>query len=332
MSNSGALVPLAESSTLDRTVRHVVEEYDEVHFVVHIEEGEGEKTEELHRDAEYLLEKASVWADESGGDAETRYEVLETERYLFSPSDYAGLFAEYCEEHGLSTVVLDPQYHISATAHSLQPMQDDLERRDVKVSEAPVSRPSSPQSLPTSGGEGARFAFVFILSYVFYLLVGSLSAFDLITGAATALVVAVVTYRISFETSPSVRRFPWVLARFTVYAPYLLWEMVKANVQIAYVVLHPDLPIDPSMEEFEAAVWGGFPITTLANSITLTPGTLSVDADGRTLHVHALTEGARESLLDGDLEAAVRFVFYGRNKMSNPSPRERKKFQTEDNE
>jgi len=175
MSNSGALVPLSQSPTLDRTVRHAAEEYDEVHFVVALADGEGRKTEEMHRDAEYLLEKASVWVDEAGGDAETSFEILETDRYLFSPSDYADFFAGYCEQHGLSTVVLDPGYHISATAHSLQPMQDDLEMRDVEVSEAPVSRPSTPTPVPTSGGEGARFGLIFVLSYAFYLLVGSFS-------------------------------------------------------------------------------------------------------------------------------------------------------------
>ena len=71
------------------------------------------------------------------------------------------------------------------------------------------------------------------------------------------------------------------------------------------------------------AVWGGSPLTTLANSITLTPGTLTVRAEGQDLYVHALFPSAREGLFAGTLERAVRFVFYGRAAAAIATPAER---------
>jgi multicomponent Na+:H+ antiporter subunit E len=107
------------------------------------------------------------------------------------------------------------------------------------------------------------------------------------------------------------------------YVPYLLYEITKANLQVAAVILHPRLPIAPRMTRLESAVWGSLPVTTLANSITLTPGTLTVRVEGRNLLVHSLVPASREGLFDGSLERAVRFVFYGRRAMSIASPRER---------
>jgi len=64
-------------------------------------------------------------------------------------------------------------------------------------------------------------------------------------------------------------------------------------------------------------------VTTLANSITLTPGTLTVSVTDRAFTIHSLTAGARADLFDGGLERAVRFVFYGRESMAIATPRER---------
>jgi multicomponent Na+:H+ antiporter subunit E len=99
---------------------------------------------------------------------------------------------------------------------------------------------------------------------------------------------------------------------------------------IAYVVLHPDLPIDPEMVEFDAAVWSALPVTTLANSITLTPGTLTVDVSRQHFTVHTLTGSSRDDLFSGALERAVRFVFYGRAAARIPSPVERQEMEQDE--
>jgi multicomponent Na+:H+ antiporter subunit E len=154
-------------------------------------------------------------------------------------------------------------------------------------------------------------------------LAGSVTLFEVVTGAITGGVVAAALWGVSL-TSPirPAATARWLL-RLVLYAPYLVWEIAKANVAIAYVVLHPALPIDPEVVEFDAAVWSALPVMTLANSITLTPGTLTVDVSRRHFTVHTLTGSSRQDLFAGSLERAVRFVFYGRSAARIPSPRER---------
>ncbi len=63
------------------------------------------------------------------------------------------------------------------------------------------------------------------------------------------------------------------------YLPVFLWEVVKANVDVAYRVIHPKLPINPGIVKVKTTLKSDTALTFLANSITLTPGTLSVDID-----------------------------------------------------
>lgn len=84
--------------------------------------------------------------------------------------------------------------------------------------------------------------------------------------------------------------------------PYLgweLWQIVLANFDVAYRVLHPKMPIDPRIIEFETTLRSDFALTTLANSITLTPGTITIIVEpekGKFL-VHALAKKAADALL-----------------------------------
>jgi len=320
--SGGVLVPVSDTQTADETVRYAAEsaDGDDLHFVSFVSSAHRGGRRDR---AEALLERARVWAEEADTDASVTFAVVESGTYLFGTGDYAEMFAEYAAENGIDRVVLDPNYRVSATSPALQPLSEEVRGYDaLGVETAPAERPSRRPSLLTRGGF-SRFLALFVLSYGFYLALGSLSAFDLLTGAATATVVAVTLERVSFETSPTARRVPGVLLRLVIYVPYLVWVILLANLNVAYVVLHPDLPIDPSVERFEAAVWGGAAVTTLANSISLTPGTLTVEANGRELHVHALTGSAREGLWEGSLERAVRFVFYGRRALGHPTPEER---------
>jgi multicomponent Na+:H+ antiporter subunit E len=63
------------------------------------------------------------------------------------------------------------------------------------------------------------------------------------------------------------------------YLPVFLWEVIKANLDVAYRVLHPKLPINPGIVKVKTALKSDTALTFLANSITLTPGTLTVDID-----------------------------------------------------
>ena len=339
MTAARVLVPVSESITLRNTVayavREALERADEsgtspaVHFVYPLSQRITPRgdTGEV-REAYDLLDRVSVWADEDLGDAaETatvETAIIGSDEYLFSPGDYARVLAEYARENDLETAVFDPEYNPLGTTPLLPPLQSELRRTGLDVTQAPVERARRSTSL-VRRGTLRQFFVLFGLSFAFYLvLAGSLAAYELATGAISGLVVATALWQVSLTTPIRLDRTTVRLARFALYVPYLLWEIAKANLTIAYVVLHPDLPIDPEMVEFDAAVWTPTSVTTLANSITLTPGTLTVDVTRRHFTVHCLTKGTRDDLLAGGLEQAVRFVFYGRAAGRIGSPVERR--------
>ena len=75
---------------------------------------------------------------------------------------------------------------------------------------------------------------------------------------------------------------------FVHYLPVFVWECFKANLDVAYRVLHPRLPINPGIVKVKTELKSDTALTFLANSITLTPGTMSVDIDSANgiLYVH----------------------------------------------
>ena len=80
----------------------------------------------------------------------------------------------------------------------------------------------------------------------------------------------------------SPRRWFWML----LYLPYFLYYCVRANLDVAYRVLHPDIPIRPGIVKVKTSLETDMGKAFLANSITLTPGTLTIDIDGQDLYVH----------------------------------------------
>ncbi len=88
------------------------------------------------------------------------------------------------------------------------------------------------------------------------------------------------------------------------YLPRFLWECIKANIDVAYRVLHPQLPINPGIVKVKTNLKSDTALTFLANSITLTPGTLSVDIDrdNGILYVHWIDVRAK------DVESATRII------------------------
>ena len=339
------LVPVSESGTLRNTVEYAVRQAVEhatdsgrpatIHFVYPVSERLTFDTEtDETRTARTLLDRVSVWAEEDSGDNEEAVNVetsmIGTREYLFSPGDYADVLGQYARAHDLDLVLLDPEFAPLGTTPLLPTLESEVRRAGIEVEEAPVKRERQRPLLVRRGRIEQYFA-LFGVSFVFYLLLaGSVATFELVTGAITAGIVATALWGISLTTPLKLVRTGQRLGRFVLYMPYLLWEIAKANMAIAYVVLHPDLPIDPEMVEFDAAVWSALPVTTLANSITLTPGTLTVDVSRQHFTVHTLTGSSRDDLFSGALERAVRFVFYGRAAARIPSPVERQEMEQDE--
>ncbi len=159
-------------------------------------------------------------------------------------------------------------------------------------------------------GALARAVATGAVALAFYLALGDpTDPFDLATGLVSAAVVAGVLGRVTFERSPSA----WTLvtiARAAAFLPRLLVAVVRANLSLAAVVLDPRLPIDPAVVRLPAPE-GAVERALLANSVTLTPGTLTVDVTDDAVVVHTLTAGSRAGLAEGSLQRAVAGVCRG---------------------
>lgn len=93
--------------------------------------------------------------------------------------------------------------------------------------------------------------------------------------------------------------------RLIAYLPWLFLEIVKSNLDVAARILNPKLPIRPQMIEVRAGQRGEVARVIYANSITLTPGTVSVDTAGDIITVHALSDEAAAGVLTGEMDRRV---------------------------
>ena len=80
------------------------------------------------------------------------------------------------------------------------------------------------------------------------------------------------------------KRWFWVI----VYIPVFVWEMAKANFDVAYRVLNPRMPIKPGIVRVKTKLKSEMGKAILSNSITLTPGTFTVDIKGDILYIHCI--------------------------------------------
>lgn len=126
----------------------------------------------------------------------------------------------------------------------------------------------------------------------------------LLVGIFVAWFVAFMTGDL-FVQRPYVLKHHWRYWHFIFsYIPRFLWECLKANIDVAYRVLHPNLPIHPGIVKVKTTLKTDTALTFLANSITLTPGTLSVDIDrvNGVLYIHWIDVRAK------DVESATRMI------------------------
>jgi multicomponent Na+:H+ antiporter subunit E len=101
---------------------------------------------------------------------------------------------------------------------------------------------------------------------------------------------------------------------FLIYLPYFFYFCIKANIDVALRVIHPDVPIRPGIVKVHTTLEGEMAKTFLANSITLTPGTLTVDIDGQDLFIHWINisvddPAGRSKEIVGRFEPLLRRIF-----------------------
>lgn len=86
------------------------------------------------------------------------------------------------------------------------------------------------------------------------------------------------------------------------YISTLIYQIVVANFQVAYIVLNPKLQIEPQIVEYRTKIKSGRLKAILANSITLTPGTITVDMKEDVLKIHCLKEKFAREVFENQFE------------------------------
>jgi multicomponent Na+:H+ antiporter subunit E len=131
-----------------------------------------------------------------------------------------------------------------------------------------------------------RYLALFIITFLFWLLLTfNLSPMNLVAGAVAAMITSLLFAKYFFSNVIKFiqpQRYFWLI----VYLVIFTWECIKANFDVAYRVLHPAMPIKPGIVRVKLELKSEFARTMLANSITMTPGTISVDIVGDELFVH----------------------------------------------
>ncbi|MGI9386087.1 MAG: Na+/H+ antiporter subunit E [Methyloligellaceae bacterium] len=89
------------------------------------------------------------------------------------------------------------------------------------------------------------------------------------------------------------------------YWPWLVWEIAKSSWAVIGIVLRGRSAISPNLVKVTASQKTQVGIATYGNSITLTPGTITVDVEGDELTVHALTQGTADDLVEGTMDRRV---------------------------
>lgn len=122
-------------------------------------------------------------------------------------------------------------------------------------------------------------------------------------GAFSCIVVIYLAQRMHlFDHDVLSLRFAARLLRFW---GWLGREIVRSSIEVTRVVLSPRMPISPTVAEFDSRCEHPVDQATLGNSITLTPGTLTLRVDDGHFVVHALTEAGAQDILTGEMDRRV---------------------------
>lgn len=150
----------------------------------------------------------------------------------------------------------------------------------------------------------AKLATFTIMLIFWVVMSGMFDAFHFSLGVICCLLVAHFSSALLFPEEDK----PWLreLVGMLLYLPYLFWQILLANLQVAYITLHPRMldKIDPHLFRFDSTLKRPISKVALAQSITLTPGTITVNIHENQFAVYALTKEAAEAL-PGEMERRV---------------------------
>jgi len=165
-----------------------------------------------------------------------------------------------------------------------------------------------------TGAQEAKSEFqnlvvTFVMLFAFWVLLsGKYDLFHLALGVICSLLIAYLTHDLLFA-NVRVGDARVIAYRFFTYIPWLLYQIITSNIHVASVVLGPKKLVDPQIIRFKTKLESDISWVTLANSITLTPGTITMDIRDGEFFVHALDKKVAADLNAGDMEDRVAHVY-----------------------
>jgi multicomponent Na+:H+ antiporter subunit E len=156
-----------------------------------------------------------------------------------------------------------------------------------------------------------RYIITFVILFLNWLIwSGHFDAWHLSLGVISCSLVTYISHDLLFRREKFQKKDIREVVRFVKYIPWLLYQIILANVHVAKVALNPMMPIQPSLITFRVRLKKGISLLTFGNSITLTPGTITVDIRGGEYYVvHALDRKVADDLLTGEMEDRVAHIF-----------------------
>ncbi len=158
----------------------------------------------------------------------------------------------------------------------------------------------------------ARAIQAVLLFCLWLVLSGMFDALHLAYGVFSVALVLLLNHRLHLlplQPGETPTEHPILLHRLFAYLLWLLWQIVQSGLYVAYLVMHPLLPISPCLVRFRSMQPNVQARVILGNSITLTPGTITVEVEGNRFLVHAITREAAEGLFAGDMEYRVARIY-----------------------
>jgi multicomponent Na+:H+ antiporter subunit E len=153
-----------------------------------------------------------------------------------------------------------------------------------------------------------------VLLLIFWLLLsGMMDIFHLSLGVLSVIMVLLINSRIRqynyfdemLPDAENIRIF-----RLLYFIPWLLLEVVISSFKVAYLIIHPKMPIKTGMIKFRTNLPHMNAKVLLGNAITLTPGTVTLEIKGSDFLVHSMTNEAVEGHIDHDLTCEVAKLYH----------------------
>lgn len=130
---------------------------------------------------------------------------------------------------------------------------------------------------------------MYLLLFVLWLILNAKITLEIcLFGIGVVVLTGVVCYALFGYTPKKELRLYTKLPLFFAYIAVLVWEILKANINVLRIVLRRRPDISPALVSFDVDLHSEFARYILANSITLTPGTITVDMEGSRFTAHCL--------------------------------------------